>query len=151
MKYSETTRDRHGNPIQHRLLCTEGGNADTSGKHAIQRRDPGKPISFVSPSNIGPKKNLDGKPKFRFCVELRALKSVTKFDSYPLPVIEETSSTLYGSKYYSVIYCFQGFWQINIREDHRKRKALQSRGDTVNSTKYLLDNRIVRVFSDSWI
>jgi hypothetical protein len=33
-----------------------------------------------------PKKSVDGKPKYRFCVDFRALNSVAKFDSYPLPV-----------------------------------------------------------------
>jgi len=60
---------------------------------------------WSAPAMLVPKKSLDGKPKFRFCVDFRALNSVTKFDSYPLPVIDETTSTLYGSKY-SVIDCF---------------------------------------------
>jgi len=67
-----------------------------SRKHAGQRRNPGKPIPLVSPAILVPKKSLDGKLKFRFCVNFRALNSVTKFDSYPLPVIDETTSTLYG-------------------------------------------------------
>ena len=86
---------------------------------------------WSAPSILVPKKSLDGKPKFRFCVDFRALYFVTKFDSYPLPVIEETTSTLYGSKHYSVIDCFQGFWQINIREDHKERT-----GFTVPSGHY---------------
>ena len=59
-----------------------------------------------APAIFVPKKSLDGKPKFRFCVNFRALNSVTKIDSYLLPVIDETTSTLYGSKYYSAIDCF---------------------------------------------
>jgi hypothetical protein len=34
------------------------------------------------------------KPKYRFCVDFRALNAVTSFDSYPLPLIDETVSTL---------------------------------------------------------
>jgi hypothetical protein len=45
-----------------------------------------------------PKKSLDGTPKFRFCVDFRALNAVTKFDSYPLPNFDETTSTLLGSR-----------------------------------------------------
>ena len=73
---------------------------------------------WSAPAILVPKNNLDGKPKFGFCVDFRALNSVTKFDSLPLPLFEEMTSTLYGSKYYSVIDCFQGFWQINIRKNH---------------------------------
>jgi len=63
-----------------------------------------------------PKKSEDGKPKCRFCVDFLALNSVTKFDTYPLPVFEEMTSNLHGSKYYSVLDCYSGFWQINIKE-----------------------------------
>ena len=68
-----------------------------------------------------PKKSEDGKPKCRFCVDFRALNSVTKFDTYPLPVFEEMTSNLHGSKYYSVLDCYSGFWQINIKEEHKER------------------------------
>jgi hypothetical protein len=45
-----------------------------------------------------PEKTPDGKTKCRFCVDFRALNAVTKFASYPLPVFEETTSTLHGSR-----------------------------------------------------
>jgi len=70
-----------------------------------------------------PKKSVDGKPKYRFCVDFRALNSVTKFDSYPLPVFEETTSTLHGSKYFSDLDCYSGFWQVGIKEEHKERTA----------------------------
>ena len=47
-------------------------------------RESCSPLS--APAILVPKKSLNGKPKFRFCVDLRALNFVTKFDSYPLPV-----------------------------------------------------------------
>jgi hypothetical protein len=40
---------------------------------------------WSAPATLVPKKNPDGKPKFRFCVDFRALNSVTKFDPHPLP------------------------------------------------------------------
>jgi len=46
---------------------------------------------------------------------------VTKFDPYPLPVIEETTSTLHGSRYFSVLDCYSGFWQVRIKEEHNER------------------------------
>jgi len=46
---------------------------------------------------------------------------VTKFDSYPLPVFEETTANLFGSKYFLVLDCYSGFWQVSIQEEHRER------------------------------
>jgi hypothetical protein len=62
------------------------------------------------------KKSSDCRPRKRFCVDFRALNAVTKFDSFPTPRFVKTI-TLAGSKYFSVLYCYSGFWQINIRED----------------------------------
>ena len=38
---------------------------------------------WSAPAILVPKKSENGKPKFRFCVDFRALNSVTKFDTYP--------------------------------------------------------------------
>jgi len=61
-----------------------------------------------------------GDQKFRFCVNFRALNSVTTFDTYPLPISEETTATLCGFKYFTVLDCYNLFWQISIR-DHMER------------------------------
>jgi len=48
---------------------------------------------WAVPAILVPKKRgPDGKQKFKFCVDFRALYSVTKFDSYPLPVFKEAPS-----------------------------------------------------------
>jgi len=76
---------------------------------------------WTSPALLVPKRSPDGKPKYRFCVDFRALNAVTKFDPYSLPVFEETTSTLHGSKYFSVLDCYSGFWQVKIKEEHKER------------------------------
>ena len=78
---------------------------------------------WSAPAILVPKRNADGKPKFRFSVDFRAIYSVTKFDSYPLPVFEEITANLFGSKYFSVLDCYSGFWQLSIQEEHRERTA----------------------------
>ena len=80
---------------------------------------------WSSPVVLVPKKSENGVPKYRFCVDFRALNAVTKYDSYPLPLFEETTSTLSGSKYFSVLDCYSGFWQIrvDIHEPHREKTA----------------------------
>jgi hypothetical protein len=60
---------------------------------------------WSSPAILVPKKSLDGRPKYRLCVDFRALNTVTQFDTYTLPVLEETVAKLHGSKYFTVIDC----------------------------------------------
>jgi hypothetical protein len=73
-----------------------------------------------------PKKSLDGKPKYRFCVDFRELNKISPFDTYPLPLFEETVSTLHCSKYFTVIDCYSGFWQIKIAEEDRLKTAFST-------------------------
>jgi hypothetical protein len=75
---------------------------------------------WSAPAILVPKKSLDKKPKYRFCVDFRALNAVTKFDPYPLPDLEHNISNLFGSKYFSILDCYSGFWQINIAEQHKE-------------------------------
>ena len=76
---------------------------------------------WSAPAILVPKKSPDGRPKLRFCVDFKALNAVTKFDPFPLPVFEGTTSSLFGSKYISVLDCYSGFWQVAIKEDHKER------------------------------
>ena len=74
---------------------------------------------WSAPAILVPKKSPDGKPKFGFCVDFRALNSVIKFDPYPLPKFEETS-TLYGSRYFT-LDCFSRSHQVSIKEEDREK------------------------------
>jgi len=47
---------------------------------------------WSAPALLVPKRSTDGKPKFRFCVDFRALNSVMKFDTYPLPIFDKATS-----------------------------------------------------------
>jgi hypothetical protein len=62
---------------------------------------------WSAPAILVPKKILDGKPKYRFSVDFRAWKAVTKCDPYPLPRLEKSTATLFGSKYFSVGLLFR--------------------------------------------
>ena len=53
---------------------------------------------WSAPAILVPKKTTNGKPKYRFFVDFRALNAATKFDPYPLPGVEETTSNLLESK-----------------------------------------------------
>jgi hypothetical protein len=67
-----------------------------------------------APAILVPKKSLDGEPKYRFCVDFRALNAVMQLDTYPLPLIEQASLALHGIKYFSTIYMYSGFWQVKL-------------------------------------
>jgi hypothetical protein len=86
---------------------------------------------WSAPAILVPKKSADGTPKFRFCVDFRALHSVTKYDTYPIPVFDEVTASLHVSKYFKTIDCQSGFWQVPIKEEHRERT-----GFTVPSGHY---------------
>jgi len=76
-----------------------------------------------SPAILVPKKSTEGRPKYRFCVDYRALKKVTQFDTHPLPVFEETVSNLHGTQYFSVLDCYTGFWQVKLAEEDKMKTA----------------------------
>jgi len=80
---------------------------------------------------VAKKKGPNGKHQYRFCVEFRALNSVTRFDPYSLPLLDVATSALYGSKYFSVLDCYSGFWQMGISEEHKELT-----GFTVPSVHY---------------
>ena len=48
---------------------------------------------WPSPAVLVPKKSENGVPKYSFCVDFRTLNAVTNYDIYPLPRLEETTST----------------------------------------------------------
>jgi hypothetical protein len=78
---------------------------------------------WSAPAILVPKKTLDGRPKYRFCVDFRALNKVTQFDTYPLPTFDETVSTLHGNRYFSVLDCYSGFWKLKLAEEDKMRTA----------------------------
>jgi hypothetical protein len=67
---------------------------------------------MVRPGYFDSQEKSRWKTKYRFFVDFRYLNAVTKFDPYPQPVFDETTSTLNSSKYFTVLDCYSGFWQV---------------------------------------
>ena len=74
---------------------------------------------WACPVVLVKKKNGD----IRLCVDYRKLNEVTKKDSYPLPLIEETLESLSGSKWFSTLDLASGYWQVELHPDDRFKSA----------------------------
>lgn len=60
---------------------------------------------------------------WRFCVDLRALNSVTKLDTYPLPRIDDTLDRLSNSRYFSILDMASGYWQLSLNPNDREKTS----------------------------
>lgn len=59
----------------------------------------------------------------RFCVDYRKLNDITKKDSYPLPRIDDTLTTLSGSTWFSTLDLKSGYWQVGIHPEDKEKTA----------------------------
>ena len=66
-------------------------------------------------------KKKDG--SLRFCVDYRKLNAVTHKDSFPLPRIEESLTSLGKSEWYSTLDLASGYWQVEVAPDDQEKTA----------------------------
>ena len=66
-------------------------------------------------------KKKDG--SVRFCVDYRRLNSVTQFDAYPLPRIDETFEALSGARFFTTLDLLSGYWQVGLTPEARLKSA----------------------------
>ena len=59
----------------------------------------------------------------RFCVDYRKLNAVTKKDSYPLPRVDTSLQSLYGSLWFSTLDLKSGYWQVEMSVEDKKNTA----------------------------
>ena len=74
---------------------------------------------YASPVVLVKKKNGD----MRFCVDNRALNAITIKDRFPLPLIDDLIHNLQGCQFISTFDLYSGYWQVPIKEDHKKYTA----------------------------
>jgi len=88
----------------------------------------------VSPwaSNVVLVKKKDG--TLRFCIDYRRLNSVTRQDSYPLPLIDNCLNAFSGSSWYSTLNLRSGYYNIPIAEKDRDKSAFVTRSDCYRFT-----------------
>ncbi|MEX1352305.1 MAG: reverse transcriptase domain-containing protein, partial [Desulfobacterales bacterium] len=59
----------------------------------------------------------------RWCIDYRALNSVTVKDNFPLPFVSDCLDTLSGNIWFSKLDANSAYWQIKISEEDRKKTA----------------------------
>ena len=59
----------------------------------------------------------------RFCLDYRDIISVTKSDTFPLPLIDDMLDQLGRLKFFSTLDLAAGYWQVQVRPDLRKKTA----------------------------
>lgn len=74
---------------------------------------------YNSPLLLVPKKAINGSPKWRLCVDYRAVNKQLISDTHPLPRIEDILDSLGRAKYFTVLDLFSGFHQVPLEEDSR--------------------------------
>ena len=87
----------------------------------MQRNNVIQPSSSPWSSPVVMVRKRDG--SHRFCVDYRALNTVTKADTFPLPRIDDLLKCLGGARYFSTLDLASGFWQIPMEATSREKTA----------------------------
>ena len=61
-----------------------------------------------------------------FCVNFKKVNSLSKFDAYPMPRIEEIISRLGPSKYITKLDLCKGYWQVPLSERSKQYTAFST-------------------------
>ena len=60
----------------------------------------------------------------RFCLHYRDLNSITKSDTFPLPLIDDMLDQLGRLKFFSTLDLTAGYWQDQVHPDSREKTAI---------------------------
>ncbi|XP_035988756.1 uncharacterized protein LOC118561082 [Fundulus heteroclitus] len=77
---------------------------------------------WCNPVVLVPKKDSS----IRFCIDFRYLNSVSKFDSYPTPRIDDIIERLGKAKYLTTIDLCKGYWQVPLSESSQELTAFRT-------------------------
>jgi len=91
---------------------------EVNGMLRLNARQPSQ-SDWASPVVVVPKKNC--KPRFR--VDYRRLNAVTKKDTYLVQRMDACLDSFGEARFFSMLDCTAGHWQINIREEDREKTA----------------------------
>ncbi|KAL4001114.1 caldesmon [Sarotherodon galilaeus] len=80
---------------------------------------------WSNPIVLVPKKDS---PQLRFCSDMRKLNSISCFDSYPMPRIDELLERLGKAKYITTLDLCKGYWQVPLEPSCKEYTAFQIPG-----------------------
>uniref|UniRef100_A0A669FBS4 Gypsy retrotransposon integrase-like protein 1 n=1 Tax=Oreochromis niloticus TaxID=8128 RepID=A0A669FBS4_ORENI len=77
---------------------------------------------WCNPVVLAPKKDST----IRFCIDFRYLNSISKFDSYPMPRIDDLIERLGKAKYLTTIDLSKGYWQVPLTKQSQELTAFRT-------------------------
>lgn len=82
----------------------------------------------ISPwcSPLVPVRKKDG--RIRICIDYRKLNSITKFNSFPLPNIQDNISQFTGAKFFSTLDLMSGYHQVALEDSSKEKTAFATEG-----------------------
>lgn len=66
---------------------------------------------------------LKSEGSLSFCIDYRRLKAVTKFDSYPLPRMDDCMDIIGEANIFTALDANLGYWQLPVRESDQVKTA----------------------------
>ncbi len=63
----------------------------------------------------------------RMCIDFRNLNAVTVKDAYPLPKIDDTSTSLGAARFFTTLDFGSAFWQIVMKHSDRPKTAFATK------------------------
>lgn len=82
--------------------------------------------NYNSPLILVPKKSTDGNPKWRMCVDYRAINKKLAADTYPLSRIDDVLDGLGKAQHFTVLDLYNGFHQVPLTPESRDITAFSS-------------------------
>lgn len=96
---------------------------------------------YYSPICVVPKKRKpNGEKQYRMVIDFKGLNAVTISDTYPIPDINSTLTSLSREKYFTTLDLTSGFHQILMKESYIPKtaegiKADSKKVDAINATE----------------
>lgn len=114
-------------PIRQQLRRHPAAHLELIDEHVEQmlRNDIIEPAASPWASNIVLVRKRDG--GLRFCIDYRAVNSVTYKDTYPLPLIDTCLDTLQGASWFSTLDLRAGYYNIPVAKRDRDKTAFLTR------------------------